>query len=131
MKDSITLDEFSELVFTEYTNLKGWSPQHCKEALIRKVGTHPLYGSSIFTTSAKKKSTNLGKVWLVINKKGVGYCDLFSSEFKEVWDYSAISDAGYSAKDGFWIKTGSLMKPEKLTFVGNEVQTKQNPFIFF
>lgn len=120
LKDTISTDEFIEFVISEYGNLKGWSANDCKRGLINKIGTHPFYNSTVFSCTGKKKNTNLGKIWLVINKKGVGYYDLFSTDPKELWEFSSISDAGYSTQEGFWLKTGSLMRPEKFNFSGNE-----------
>lgn len=112
-------DEWLEQLKTEHSNLRGWTQLDCKLSFLSRVESHPLYGGVIFNVHARGNKKDLGKVWLAVTKRGVGVWDPFTKEPKIFWSFSQISDGGES-KDGFVIKTGSLMKPEKYTFSGHE-----------
>jgi len=112
-------DEWLILMEKDHEKLANVDATQCKILFIKRIQTHPLYGATIFNVTTKGPKVVIGKTWLAISRRGVSIWDAYAKEPKFSWTFDQIGDGGPS-KDGFWIRTGNVLKPEKYVFQGNE-----------
>jgi len=112
-------EEWIALMEKEHEKLTNVDIVKCKILFIQRIQNLPLYGAAIFNVNTKGPKVVIGKTWLAITKKGVSIWDPYAKEPKFSWTFDQIGDGGPS-KDGFWIRTGNVLKPEKYVFQGPE-----------
>jgi len=111
-------DEWIANLEKEHQSFSGWGQTECKVAFINRISTNILYGANIFNVAVKGKISLL-KAWLCISVKGVSVWEPFTKDPKIKWQFEDISDGG-QATNGFWLRVGNVLKPEKYTFTGTE-----------
>jgi len=115
---TLNLEEWLANMETEYAMLKDTDPDTAKTRFLKRASENPLYGANIFNVITKGPKVVMGKTWLVLSTKGAAIWEPMV-EAKVNWTWDQLSDGGPS-KDGFWVRTGSVLKPEKYTFSGDE-----------
>jgi len=120
LRNGIVIEEFVEKVKATREGFKEMSENKIKAQYLKKICDLPLYGAAVVNCAARSSKGNFGKSWLCLTRKGVGISFPYSKDYEIFMNYENIHD-WRQEKDSFEIATGSLMKPEKFLFVGNEV----------
>jgi len=106
--------------------VKGQSAQQCKMSILNILSQKPLYGACVFTNiNVKTVRNTFTKCWLAVTAKGISVHDAHEKEPKHFFPHDQITRV-LSEKDTFVVISGNLMKDDKWTFTGVDVNRAED-----